>query len=219
MTLFSKRRSSLVFAAASAFAVAGTLSRYAAAQEPPAPPPPPPPLAAPPPPPGPPPPLPPPGSPGVTVVAPATDAPTSRPAYLDEWPDGTPPPPGYHWVTRPRLGPVIAGATVLGVLWGISALTGAIGYDTTTPHDSDYLWLYMPVAGPFFELSNSTTASASVVLVIDGLAQTAGAALLIYGLTSPVSRLTRNDVGSLHVLPIPMAMGRNAGGLGLVGTF
>src|SRR5262249_22755134 len=144
----------------------GLLSNVAAAQEPPPPPPAAPPPGAPPPPPGPPPPPP----AGVTVVAQApADAPASRPAYLEDWPEGAPPPPGYHWVSRPRLRPITAGATVLGVLWGISAVVGAAGYDNTRPHDSDYLWLYMPVAGPFFELSNSTTAAASVVLVIDGL--------------------------------------------------
>jgi hypothetical protein len=101
----------------------------------------------------------------------------------------------------------------------MSALVGAVGYDDTHPHDSDYLWLYMPVAGPFFELTNSTTAAASVTLVIDGLAQTAGAILLIWGVTSPVTRLTRNDVAAIRVLPTPLVLGKDAGGLGLVGTF
>ncbi len=152
-----------------------------------------------------------------TPVAAAVEAPTSRPAYLEDWPDGTPAPAGYHWTQRPRLGPVIAGASVLGALWAISALIGAASFDATK--DSDYEWLYVPVAGPFLELTNSPTAAGSVVLVIDGVGQAAGAALLIWGLTSPISRVVRNDVSKPLVLPTPMMMGRGAGGLGVVGTF
>jgi hypothetical protein len=157
-------------------------------------------------------------APAAAPVAPAAaDATTSRPPYLEDWPEGTAAPAGYHWTQRPRLGPIIAGATVLGVLWGVSALVGAAAFDDT--HDPAYEWLYVPVAGPFLELTNTTSAAGSVTLVIDGVGQAAGAALLIWGLTSPITRVVRNDVSKPLVLPMPVVMGRGGAGLGVVGTF
>jgi len=141
------------------------------------------------------------------------------PSTIDEWPEGTPAPAGYHWERKARLGAIIAGACVLGVTWILTSTVGALGYDLSTPKDSDYLWLYVPVAGPFVELlNNAPTATAKVFLVTDGLAQAAGAALLIYGVTSPVSRVVRNDASHLQITPVP-TVSRNGAGLSVVGTF
>ena len=151
---------------------------------------------------------------------PPAPPPPAAPPNLDDWPESAAPPPGYHWNQKPRLGPIIAGASLLGATWALSALVGSMAYDLSTPHDSNYEWLLVPVAGPFVELTHSKTAEGSVVLVIDGVAQFAGLALLVYGISSPVMHLERNEPAtSLRVVPVPMVFGRDSGGLGVVGTF
>ncbi len=163
--------------------------------------------------------------PPVTVAPAAPSAPPPPPpvlsrSQLSEWPEDAPPPPGYHWQKRAHLGPIIGGAALLGSTWGLSSFVGALAYDLSTTHDPNYEWLFLPVFGPFVELKYSSTATGSVVLVIDGLAQAGGLALLIYGIASPVMRLRRDEVSTaVHVMPVPMVLGRDGGGLGVVGTF
>ncbi|MGD0674634.1 MAG: hypothetical protein ABSC94_04405 [Polyangiaceae bacterium] len=141
----------------------------------------------------------------------------NRPLYVYDWPDGAQPPPGYRWTTHTRKGPIIAGAVVLGVLWGLTAIGG--GACTDISRDTSCSWLYLPVLGPFAELASSGSATGSVFLVMDGLGQAAGLALLIYGISSPASVLVRNDVLMKHLLPMPMLLGKNGSGFGLAGTF
>jgi hypothetical protein len=150
----------------------------------------------------------------------AAASPPPAPVNIEDWPEGATPPPGYHWVQKPRLGAIIGGASLLGATWAVTALVGSMAYDLTTPHDSNYEWLLLPVAGPFVELQHSTTATASVVLVIDGAAQFAGLALLVYGISAPIVHLERNEASTaLHLAPVPMSFGKDGAGLGVVGTF
>ncbi len=66
-------------------------------------------------------------------------------------------------------------------------------------------------------MTKTDTSVLNVMLAIDGVAQAAGATMLIVGLTSPKTVLVRNDLGEVRLTP--MRMGQNGGGLGIVGTF
>ena len=101
--------------------------------------------------------------------------------------EGQAPPPGYHLEENPRKGLVIAGAVVLGVTYGLSASIGLAAQNT------DYRWLAIPVFGPFIALGarnecNSNNFGCEGIdtvvrfyLVLDGIAQLGGAAMLISG--------------------------------------
>jgi hypothetical protein len=95
---------------------------------------------------------------------------------------------------------------------------------------------FMPVVGPFIEIGrygiphgdNGSTldalgmavyASFDVILALDGVAQAAGAVMLVLGLTVPKSVLVRNDLGAIKsIRPVPMAA-HNMGGLGIAAQF
>jgi hypothetical protein len=58
--------------------------------------------------------------------------------------------------------------------------------------------LLVPVAGPFIEIGRANgSALAITFLLIDGLGQTAGAAMAIAGVAWPKVVLRRNDLGSV----------------------
>lgn len=142
-----------------------------------------------------------------------------RPYVISDWPEDEPPPPGYHWGKRVRRGPIIAGSVLFGTFYSTSLLVGAVGQDAGDPA---YEWLYVPGIGPFIELTNSSSAVASVFLILDGAAQSAGLALLIWGIVSPAPILVSNVAEAPRVpkvLPVPMLLGKSGEGLGLLGTF
>jgi hypothetical protein len=66
-------------------------------------------------------------------------------------------------------------------------------------------------------MTRTETATGNVFLAIDGIAQAAGATMLIVGITSPKTVLIRNDLAEVRVAP--MKIGQDGNGLGLVGTF
>jgi hypothetical protein len=145
----------------------------------------------------------------------------SDPRVIKDWQEGEPIPAGYHPVERLRKGAIVAGAVTFGVLYIISALVAAIGTDTAnaTHTNNDVAGLFVPVAGPFITMTQSSSATADVFLVLDGAAQATGAILFVYGLTSPQTVLVRDAKYSPPLLPRPMILGRNGAGLGLVGSF
>jgi hypothetical protein len=143
----------------------------------------------------------------------------SGPLELD-WSDGEPIPDGYHRSTRVRRGPIIGGAVTFGSLYLLSILAAASAQDSARSEGSNSspdAALYVPGIGPFIQMVSTTSATSNVVLAVDGLAQSAGIALLIYGLTSPRTILVRNDFAQAAVVPI--ALGREGAGLGVVGRF
>ena len=101
----------------------------------------------------------------------------------------------------------------------LSVLVGAAISDVSrasgSKENGDFL--YVPVAGPFLQMTKTESSSGNATLAIDGIAQAAGATMLIVGITSPKTVLVRNDLGEMRVMP--MRMGDKGGGLGLVGTF
>jgi hypothetical protein len=143
----------------------------------------------------------------------------SGPDEITDWEVGSPVPPGYHPVQRVRKGAIIGGAVTLGALWAISAFGAAIVHDANAngggTDNADAL--FIPVLGPFVQMSRTTSATGNLFNLVDGLGQSAGATLLIWGLTSPKTLLVRNDLG-MTLMPTPYVSSRGAG-LGLTGTF
>lgn len=144
----------------------------------------------------------------------------SGPRVIKDYEEGEPIPPGYHAETRVRSGLVVGGAVTFGVMYLLSVLVGAAISDTNRAFNNNKEngdFLYVPVAGPFLQMTKTESSSGNVTLAIDGIAQAAGATMLIVGITSPKTVLVRNDLGEVRVMP--MRMGDKGGGLGLVGTF
>jgi len=146
----------------------------------------------------------------------------SGPRFIKDWEPGEPIPYGYHEEARVRKGLVISGAVVGGVLYIISTMIASLGADIASENggDNKTAWMYLPVLGPFLEMSETSgsgAATANEFLVLDGLAQAAGLTMLIAGLMYPRHLLVRNDLATVGVLP--MKIGMEGEGLGLVGRF
>jgi hypothetical protein len=142
----------------------------------------------------------------------------SGPRLITDWEEGDPVPPGYHPSTRIRKGPVIAGAILFGVFYLFSTLVAAGGADSNPGGSNPEAALWVPGIGPFIQMPGTSTTTGTWLLAVDGLVQTAGLAMLVYGIASPRPVLVRNDLG-VRFAPRPMALGRNGGGLGVVGSF
>lgn len=128
----------------------------------------------------------------------------SGPEEITDNTDGRPAPAGYTSVKRSRKGLLIGGGVTLGVSYGISAMTAAIGDDFAgSDGKNEVAAMWIPVAGPFIQIANTDSATAKVFLVGLGAAQVAGAVMLYYGLTTTKTVFVRNDlVGSLNVGPM-----------------
>ncbi|HSO37747.1 MAG TPA: hypothetical protein VLT33_34710 [Labilithrix sp.] len=143
----------------------------------------------------------------------------SGPRIIRDYEDGEPVPHGYHAETRVRTGLVVGGAVTFGVMYLFSVLAGSIVNDANK-YSSDHTrgdFLFVPVVGPFLQMTNTSSSSGTTMLAIDGLAQAAGATMLIVGVMSPRTVLVRNDLAEVRVTP--MQVGEKGSGVGLVGTF
>ncbi len=116
--------------------------------------------------------------------------------------EGSPVPPGARLVTRPRIGLVVAGSTIFGSLWLLTAMAG-----TLASSDSSYrsgsqpeLWLVLPVLGPFAYMAAEDRVSTAVGfwLALDGLAQGAGLAMLIAGIVRPAQYVAYDRVAAVR---------------------
>lgn len=132
--------------------------------------------------------------------------------------EGDPVPAGYRVVRQKRRGLIISGSIVLGVPWALS-LAIAAGND----FDDGTGLLAIPVAGPWLMLAtdhardkrcssaydycDEDRSGLRAMLVLDGLAQVAGASLLTAGLVSHRVRLVRDDV-TVSVVPTSFGAGR-----------
>jgi hypothetical protein len=130
--------------------------------------------------------------------------------------EGSPIPYGYTRVEKTRKGLVIGGAVTLGVVYGFSAAFGAVGEDlrrtNETRTNTSAMWI--PVIGPFLQMKETSSNTGKLGLFHVGLAQTAGALMLVYGLTSPRTILVRND--QLSVVPM---LSKDASGMMVMGSF
>ncbi len=130
--------------------------------------------------------------------------------------EGDPVPYGYRPETQIRKGLVIGGAVTLGSLYLISASIGSLANDIDSSSDQ-FTPLFFPVVGPFITIGTaSSEGSGTFFLLIDGVGQSAGLAMLIAGLASPRTVLLRNDLAEVRVAPVVVGDGQL--GLGLVGT-
>ena len=140
----------------------------------------------------------------------------SGPEEIDDFDKNRPIPDGYTAVQRPRKGLLIGGSVTLGVVYGISLLSAAIGEDLKGDGKNDAAPMAIPVAGPFLTMANTDSATLKVFLGAMGAAQLAGAVMLYYGLTTKKTVLVRNDVvGGLQISPM-VAGGANSDASGLV---
>jgi len=145
-------------------------------------------------------------------------APSAGPRVIADWSEDEPVPPGYHRALRMRRGPIIGGAVTLGTLYMLSTLAAAVAQDNNQGQTNPAVGLWVPALGPFIAIAGSSSATLDWVLVVDGLGQCAGLALLIYGLTTPKTVLMRNDYGFVRVIPqiVPL---RDGAAVGLAGEF
>jgi hypothetical protein len=143
----------------------------------------------------------------------------SGPRILTDWEQGEPIPPGYHPRTRARTGMIVAGAVTFGTLYLFTALVAAAGADSaqTNGTSNQYGALWVPGVGPFLQMTNTSSATGNYVLAIDGLAQCAGLAMLIYGISSPRTVLVRDDLAKPLIMP--MRIGQDGYGMGVLGRF
>lgn len=149
------------------------------------------------------------------------------PRVIRGWQEGEPIPPGYHPAERVRLGLVVGGATLFGVMYLFSALaagvcssaqegtTTSICGGSTTKEDP----LLLPAIGPFIQMAEGGNAVGDVFLAIDGLAQLGGIAMLIYGLAVPKPVLVRNDLGKASPPRLEISPMVGAGRAGLLARF
>lgn len=133
-----------------------------------------------------------------------------------EWEPGEPVPAGYHPSTQMRTGLVISGAVIFGSVWLLNALVASIGIDIS---QGQAIPLFIPIVGPFIAMGTfrSLQATDAFFLVLDGLVQAGGAAMLIAGIAVPRHQLVRNRYTSL-MLPMPMTFGNGSAGIGFSGT-
>ena len=157
--------------------------------------------------------------------------PPGTPYYgdLDDWEEGDPIPPGYRPDTRIRKGLVIGGAATMGGLWLISVVVGALAVsieeaddavqspgeiNTVTPED--WYPMFAPVVGPFITIATVDAAGGGLAfLLIDGIGQAGGLAMLIAGLAAQETYLRPAPYGyGIQITPVV-----SPGFTGLKGTF
>lgn len=141
------------------------------------------------------------------------------PRYIP-YTEGDPIPDGYERDTRVRKGLVIGGAVTLGVLWGVTAIFGGIFTDLGSLGGDAYVPLFIPAVGPFIAVETMhTDVAGGAVLIIDGVAQTAGLAMFIAGLAAQEQVLRRTVANGIDVELTPLVMPEQHYGLGLRGSF
>ncbi|NUO49486.1 MAG: hypothetical protein HOV80_11585 [Polyangiaceae bacterium] len=146
--------------------------------------------------------------------------------------DGKPIPPGYSIDIVPRRGMIAGGAALAGGLHMVSMIA-AIALDAeadqtiadeqggtrTDPEFSNrYTPLFIPLAGPFIAVKTAdANGTGSAILIMNGVAQVTGAALVISGLVATKKELVRDDAPiSFNVAPM---VADGGGGISLEGLF
>lgn len=151
----------------------------------------------------------------------------------DDWEEGDPIPPGYREDTRVRKGLVIGGAVTLGALWVVSVLTAGIavsieeaendlngGLNPDSVGPEDYYPLFIPAVGPFITIATTESSGAGTAfLIIDGVAQSGGLAMLIAGLAAQETYIRpAPNYGEIDVKFAPV-VAPGFTGMGVNGTF
>ncbi len=107
--------------------------------------------------------------------------------------EGGPVPPGGRLETRARMGLTIGGSVTFGVTWLLTATLGSLAASLDDGFSgrsaSPAWWLVVPVIGPlaFGVAEDDVRGQAWFILGLDAIAQGAGLAMLIYGVTNPAT--------------------------------
>jgi hypothetical protein len=141
----------------------------------------------------------------------------SGPEEITDYDDTRPAPLGYTPVKRTRKGLIIGGAITLGSVWSVCLLSWAVAEDSRSSGGKNELEaMWVPVLGPFIQLGNTSSATGRVFLTGLGVAQAAGAAMLIAGVTAPRVVLVRNDLVGMELTPM---VGPGTTGMMVAGRF
>jgi hypothetical protein len=146
--------------------------------------------------------------------------------------DGKPVPPGYSIDTVPLKGMIAGGASLAAGLHLVSMIA-AIALDAeadeiivdeqggarTDPEFSDrYTPLFIPLVGPFITVKTAdSTGTGRAILIMNGVGQVTGAALMIAGLVTTKKELVRDDAPMSFTVAPMVADG--GGGISLEGQF
>lgn len=142
-------------------------------------------------------------------------APVKVPTQFD-YIEGAEIPPGFRLDTQPRAGLAIGGFSMFAATYLPTIITA--GFVIDNDRSAAAAPLFAPGIGPFFAIGTlQTGAGAGVLLVLDGLAQSAGLAMGIAAFASPRRVIVRSQYGSVHFAPI--ATGGAIPGFGLAGDF
>jgi hypothetical protein len=103
-----------------------------------------------------------------------------------------------------------------GVTYGIALATAAVGADLNRNGESttDISDLWIPALGPFLLTGQVDSAVGKLWLINWGIAQSAGAIMLVYGIANPRTLLVRND--QLGIAPM---IGKGTSGMLVTGRF
>lgn len=126
---------------------------------------------------------------------------------------GDPVPPGYDVETSTHDGAATAryfGAGFLGLGYG-AAYVGALA------DPSNLSWLFVPLLGPWISLGQ--VESGKVLLVVDGVLQTAGGLVLLGGLLGSGKQLVRQGNANSARLEPQISPYLSTQGVGLLGSF
>ena len=125
-----------------------------------------------------------------------------------------PVPAGYRLETSEADGAAITrtiGWIALGVGYG-SAYVAAL----SAP--GNVSWLYAPVIGPWIVVAKKD-APLPGLIAVDGLFQTVGAGLVVYGIAAAGKQLVRDEGVFARVHVVPATVGRDGYGVWLLGAF
>lgn len=134
--------------------------------------------------------------------------------------DGASAPPGYRLDTQRNAKLARVGGVVLGSAWALTALAAGTILSERTSASADYAPLFVPVVGPFItagtgrdvNFSDSGGLLPGSLLILDGLAQATGLALLVAGLVSNQKVWVRDDIPRKASLPAPEILVGPTGG-------
>jgi hypothetical protein len=121
--------------------------------------------------------------------------------------EGMPVPPGYQVRKRSVRSMVIAGAVTFGSTYLVSLAVGSTVLAADATSGKPLAPLFAPVVGPFVAIGTAHSDGAGTLwLVLDGVAQTAGAVVLIYGLAADEKYLQRGQPSAADILTHPEVM-------------
>ncbi len=123
-----------------------------------------------------------------------------------------------HQKLRPHRPLLITGTTMLFGSWAVTA--GATAFASYQGRNADER-LYLPVAGPFVHLADTTEGTLDMILIAgSGIAQAVGLGLTVLGLVIPekIPAATIEALGT-KVNLTATSFGRGSAGFGAVGQF